>query len=422
MAYTITFSSQPTKYVYLDSSPIEYYIRVVYGGGDDVPALIECTLTIRQAGVTYTETVQKTAAVYGTLEAYFYFDFSEIVKKYTYPVLAFADIADTNARHLNIMDCYFQPSFQLFVEDSTTGLIESEGSPFTPSIATVGAIRGRFQTDNATRDINDYLFLGNSGVTSKSILSTRPNGGKIGALEWEVAALPVMGDFFASSEPLNGVRVVSTMPNGTTNISTDFLTFPNNTTVKDDLYYIVPIGTANLTSLISAGAVSYTVQFGFKAAIGPGFTVKYAAISRVITTCVPEAKVIFFNSLGGIDFFNFYFERVQEYEADRSTYSKQHAKLFYSHINVSATGGEVLTANSLQKIKLQTKCTTEEYAWLAKELLLSGKAYIMLENFGIDSTLIPVNLLSSNVEAYNSETAEYFTNFEFQYSNPILSL
>jgi len=421
MAYTVTFSSQPTKYVYLDSSPIEYYIKVAYGGGDDVPALIECTLTIVQAGVTYTETVQKTAAVYGSLAAYFYFDFSEIIKKYTYPVLSFADIADTDARHLNIMDCYFQPSFQLFVEDGTTGLTESEGSPFTPSIATVGAIRGRFQTDNATRDINDYLFLGNSGVTSKSILSTRPNGGKIGALEWEVGALPVMGDFFASSEPLNAMKVTCYYTGLTTNNNVN-LTFPNNTTIKDDLYYIVPIGTANVGGVFPFGTPnSYEVTFGYLSG-GGTFTKKYAPIRREIVNCVPDAKVIFFNSLGGIDFFNFYFERVQEFEANRNAYSKQQPSFFYTNINVSRTGGEVLTANSLQKITLQTKCTAEEYAWLAKELLLSGKAYIMLENFGIDSTLIPVNLLSSNIEAYNSETAEYFTTFEFQYSNPILSL
>ena len=421
MAYTITFSSQPTKFVYLNSSPIEYYIKVAYGGGDDVPALIECTLTIRQAGVTYTETVQKTAAVYGTLEAYFYFDFSEIVKKYTYPVLAFADIADTDVRHLHIMDCYFQPSFQLFVEDGTTGLIESEGSPFTPSIATVGAIRGRFQADNPTREINDYLFLGNAGVTSKSILSTRPNNGLIGKLEWEVAALPVMGDFFASGQPLNAMKVTCYYA-GLTTINNVALAFPNNTTVKDGLYYIVPIGTANVGGVFPFGSPnSYEVTFGYLSG-GGTFTAKYAAVKRNIVACQPEAKVMFFNSLGGIDFFNFYFERVQEYESESNTYLKQQAKLFYSNINISATGGEKLNATSVQKIRLQTKCTTAEYGWLAKELLLSGKAYIMLENFGIDSTIIPVTVISSNIEAYNSETSEYFASFEFQFANPILSL
>ena len=421
MAYTTTFQSQPTKYVYLDSSPIEYQIKVAYGGGDDVPVLVECTLTIRQNSTTYTETVQKAVSSYGTNEAYFYFDFSEVVKKYTFPVLEFSDVADTDARHLQEMDCYFQPSFQLYVEDGTTTLIESEGVAFTPSITTVGAIRGRFQVDNATREINDYLFLGNAGVTSKSILSTRPNGGKIGALEWEIAALPVMGDFYASGQPLNAMKITCYYA-GLTTINTTALTFPNNTTVKDDLYYIVPIGTANVGGVFPFGTpVSYDVTFGYLSG-GGSFTAKYAAVTRTIVKCTPEAKVIFFNSLGGIDCFNFYSERVQEYDSESTTYIKQQAQYFYSNINVSATGGEKLNATSVQKIKLQTVCSVEEYEWLARELLISGKAYIMLSNFGMDSTLIPVNVLSSSVEAYNSQTVEYFASFEFQFANPLLSL
>lgn len=417
MAYTITFEEEPNKLVYLAGNPVEYLVKVAYGGGDDLPVTMVATFTVVQGGVSYTQSLTKTVKYYGTNEAYFYFDFSGCLKRYVYPKLQYSNIADTDALHLNVMDCYFSSiGFQLYVEDAN-GLIISQGSPVNPATTTVGVTRGLFQDDNETRDILDYLFVGNSGTTSKSLLSFRPNGAKIGVSEWEVMALLCVGDIQASSQPLNGVRVTSTMPDGTTSIATGLLTFPNNTVIKDDLYYIVPVGTANLTGLISAGAVSYTVEFGYKTAVGPGFTRKFATINRTIVSCTPETKVIFFNSLGGIDCVNFYYSRSDVYESESESFTKQKPDFFYNSVNISERGAKKIRAFSLNSTELQTECSKAEYEYLAKELLNSTEVYIITQDFGIETKLIPVIVTSSEIEGYNSETAELFTTFKFQYAN-----
>lgn len=416
MAYTITFEEEPNKLVYLAGNPVEYLVKVAYGGGDDLPVTMVATFTVVQGGVSYVQSLTKTVKYYGTNEAYFYFDFSGILKRYVYPKLQYSNIADTDALHLGVMDCYFGSiGFQLYVEDAN-GLIVSQGSPVNPATTTVGVTRGLFQDDNETRDILDYLFVGNSGTTSKSLLSFRPNGAKIGVSEWEVMALLCVGDIQASSQPLNSMKVTCYYT-GLTTVNNVALAFPNNTVIKDDLYYIVPIGTANVGGVFPFGVPnSYEVTFGYLSG-GGTFTAKYAAVKRTIVSCTPETKVIFFNSLGGIDCVNFYYSRSDVYESESESFTKQKPDFFYNSVNISERGAKKIRAFSLNSTELQTECSKAEYEYLAKELLNSTEVYIITQDFGIETKLIPVIVTSSEIEGYNSETAELFTTFKFQYAN-----
>ncbi len=423
MAYTITFENEPTKIVYMAGSPVEYLVKVAYGGGDPEPATMILTFAMVQGGATYNETVTKTVQYFNGTEAYFYFNIFEIVKKYVYPELTFDDLADSNARNADTMDCYITSiNFQLYVED-TSGLIVVEGSPVNPAATTLGFIRGLFQDNDTTRDILDYLFVGTGGMTALQPLTTRPAGGYIGGNEWDVFSIAIVGDVLASGRPVNGYMVSAVYASGLTSNTNVALTLPNNTAIKDKLYYIIPSGTANLGAagfpLGLSGLASYTVTLGNCAAFPVGtFIAKYESVSRTVTNCVPETKVIFFNSLGGIDCFNFYKSREDVFHSESETFTKQQPAFFYDNISVATTGTEKTKAFSKRQTKLETFCTQEEYEWLATELLTSTKVYIMISDFGLDTQIYPVTVVSAEATAYNLDTGELYANFEFQYSNP----
>lgn len=419
MAYTITFEKEPDKLVYFAGNPIEYLVKVAYGGGDNIPATMVLNFNVVQNGITYNQTITKTVKYFSGNNAFFYFDLSGVVSQYVFPVLEAADIKDTDALQITEMDCYIGTMlFFLYVED-TDGLIVVEGSPSTPTLDKLGIIRGLFQYDNDTRDIDNYIFVGTSGATSLLPLTTRPDNGNIGVDEWEVFSIGIIGDIAASSQPCNALRVTCYYT-GLTTTNNLTLNLPNNTVIKDNLYYLIPCGTANVAAAFPFGTTalqSYKCEVGYLSG-GGTFMAKYAGVTRKLTNCLPESKVYFYNSLGGVDCFNFYRSRNDVFRSDSETFTKQQPSFFYDDISLTNTGTEKLRALSFQSTKLETLCTQEEYEWLAKELLTSTKAFLQVSDFGIDNPyLYPVIVTSSEAESYNWDTGELYASFEFQYAN-----
>ena len=71
MAYTITFEKEPDKLVYFAGNPIEYLVKVAYGGGDNIPATMVLNFNVVKNGITYNQTITKTVKYFSGNNAFF---------------------------------------------------------------------------------------------------------------------------------------------------------------------------------------------------------------------------------------------------------------------------------------------------------------------------------------------------------------